>query len=321
MPSEHTMLAPAPAPASVPDPAPASVPSFTFDPSDPWTVTFQAGLERAGLRGRRVYEVGVGSGANVLHLLRRCGAAHVTASDLDPRLPPLARRFVMDAAPGLAGRCRFIEGSVSLVDGPAATEAVVAADTVVACLPQVPDPGDAMYTRFRAAHLRTGPETGGPLRITDHAAHYYPWSAFDDHPFNAVGLGLIEALLRRVRARAPRAEVVLNLGCRIGKDVLTRLFRAHGYRPEELASRVVPQDGRTDITFFAALEAALRGTGHEKDFTCSFSADPEGRRPLSATEAADRLAADPGTPVFHEICVLRGRPTAFDDVPDEEDRR
>ena len=139
-------------------------------------------------------------------------------------------------------------------------------------------------------------------------AHYYPWAAFDDYPFNSVGLGLIEALLRKVRSCAPQARVVLNLGCRIGKDILMRLFRANGYRPAELAASIVRQSACTSISFFVALEAAMRGTGFEKESACEFYADPQGRVRISATEAKRRLDADPATPVFHEICVLQGHP-------------
>jgi hypothetical protein len=285
-----------------------SIPSFAFDPSDPWTVTFQDGLEHAELSGRRVYEVGIGSGTNVAFMLRHCAASLVVGSDLDPRLPELAQRLITEAAPDLLDRFRPIQGSVNLIDIPAAKAEVAAADVVVGCLPQVPDPEEAMYTRFHIAQLKTAADAG--QRVDDHLAHYYPWAAFDDYPFNSVGLGLIEALLRRIRSCAPQAQVVLNLGCRIGKDILLKLFWSNGYRPEELATRIVRQSERTSISFFVALEAAMRGTGYEKDLVCEFYTDVEGRFRISATEAQERQDADPAAPVFHEICVLRGHPQA-----------
>jgi hypothetical protein len=288
------------------DAACESIPSFAFNPSDPWTLTFQVGLKRAELSGRHVYEVGVGSGTNVAFMLRHCAASLVMGSDLDPRLPVLAQRRVAEVAPDLLDRFRPIQGSVNLIDIPAAMAEVTVADVVVGCLPQVPDPEDAMYAQFHVAQLKTA--AGAGQRVDDHMAHYYPWVAFNDYPFNAVGLGLIEALLRKVRSCAPHAQVVLNLGCRIGKDILLKLFRSNGYRAEELASRIVRQSERTNISFFVALEAATQGTGYEKDFVCEFYADPDGRFPISASEAKERLDADPTTLVFHEICVLRGHP-------------
>ncbi|MGM1059843.1 hypothetical protein [Saccharothrix sp. Mg75] len=292
--------------AHTPDAAGDVVPSFAFNPTDPWTTTFQAALERADLAGRRVYEVGVGTGTNIAFMLQKCGASMVLGSDLDPRLPLLAQRLIGEIAPDLLERFRPIEGSVNLIDTPDARAEVALADVVVGCLPQVPDPDDAMYLDFHDAQLKRAALVGG--RTDDHIAHYYPWSAFNDYPFNAVGLGLIEALLRRVRAASPTAQVVLTFGCRIGRAPILQLFRANGYRPEELVSRVVRQNERTDISFFVALEAALRGTAYEGDFTCEFYADPDGRVPLSAREAKERLDTDPALPVFHEICVLRGHP-------------
>ena len=125
----------------------------------------------------------------------------------------------------------------------------------------------------------------------DHVAHYYPWTAFNDHPFNSVGMGLIEALLTRLKTVAPQAEVVLNLGCRIGKATLVQVLRSYGYRTEELASRIVRQHAGTDISFFAALENAMRGTGYEHDVRCEFYADPGGRTRLSARQAKSLLDA------------------------------
>jgi hypothetical protein len=294
----------APLQAGLPEP----VPSYAFDPADPWTQTFQAGLGRAGLRGRRVYEVGVGSGANVLFMLRDCAASRVAGSDLDRRLPELARTLLTRTAPELADRFRPVHGPVNLLDVHEAVTEAAAADVVVGCLPQVPDPYDPLYARFRTAQLKTAAHPGDPG--DDHVAHYYPWTAFNDHPFNSVGMGLIEALLTRLKAVAPQAEVVLNLGCRIGKATLVQVFRSYGYRTEELASRIVRQHAGTDISFFVALESAMRGTGYEQDVRCEFYADPQGRSQLSARQAKSLLDGDPSAPVYHEICVLRGHPQA-----------
>jgi SAM-dependent methyltransferase len=287
--------------------ADSSIPSFAFNPFDPWTVTFQVGLERAELSGRRVYEVGVGTGTNIAFMLHRCAASLVVGSDLDPRLPVLAQRLIGEIAPDLLNRFRLMEGPVNLIDTPAARAEVANVDVVVGCLPQVPDPEDAMYADFRLAYLK--PAADGGRRTDDHIANYYPWTAFNNYPFNSVGLGLIEALLRRVGSYAPRAQVILALGCRIGKPVLSSLFQSNGYRPAELASRIIRQNQHTDISFFVALEAAMRGTAYEDDFACEFYADPEGATRISATEANDLLDVDPSAPVFHEVCVLRGHPS------------
>ena len=148
------------------------------------------------------------------------------------------------------------------------------------------------------------------MRSDDHIAHYYPWTMFDEYPFNAVGLGLNEALLRRVREHAPNAEVVMNFGCRIGTRTIFELFEANGFAPDILASQMVRQDAGTDISFFVALEKALSGTGLEKEFVCEFFASQNGDMPLSACETQNLLQADPRVAIFHKVCVIRGRPIA-----------
>lgn len=282
-------------------------PAFAFDPTDPWTETFQKGLKRAALGGRRVYEVGIGTGINVAFMLRLCGAGAVSGSDLDPRLAALAERNVRNLAPQQAGRFAPVQGAVSLIDTPEALEEVVRADVVIGCLPQVGDPGDGRLEALRAAQ-NTPLAAGVEERGDDHIAHYYPWTEFDSYPFNAVGLGLNEALLRRLRCAAPQAEVVLNFGARIGTAILAACFEANGYRPETLHSQIVRQDAGTDISFFVALERTLGDTGFEREFRCEFYADPAGRKRLSACEAQALIDTDPEAPLYHEVCVLRGTP-------------
>lgn len=282
-------------------------PSFAFDPTDPWTETFQRALTAANLTGKNVYEVGIGTGTNAAFLLRACKAARVSGSDLDPRLTDLAERNVRSLAPDDADRFHPVKGPVSLIDTPEALAEIAQTDVVIGCLPQVGDPNDARLKKFRESHtvsLGDGAET----KADDHIAHYYPWTAFDDYPFNSVGLGLNEALLHRLRKYAPKADVILNFGCRIGIPQLMQLFEANNYTPEKLYGQVVRQDAGTDISFFVMLEKALQGSGMEKDFVCSFYADPEGKQPLSALEASALLEADPQTPLYHEVCSIRGRP-------------
>ncbi|WP_138469348.1 class I SAM-dependent methyltransferase [Poseidonocella sp. HB161398] len=282
-------------------------PSFAFDPGDPWTRTFQKGLERAGLDGKRVYEVGIGTGINAAFLLRMCRAADVSGSDLDPRLAALAERNVRNLAPEEAHRFHPVHGAVSLIDTDEARARIARSDAVIACIPQVGDPGDARVAAFRDAHeVELGDSAQD--RSDDHIAHYYPWNLFDQYPYNAIGLGLNEALLRRVREAAPTAQLIMNFGARIPVSLLEAMFEANGYRPEVLHSQMVRQDGGTDISFFVTLERAMKGTGFEAALVCEFFADPQGRMPLSACEAQALQEDSPGTPLFHRVCVIRGTP-------------
>ncbi len=291
------------------EPASPDVPSFAFDPQDPWTETFQWGLKRASLRGKKAYEVGIGTGINAAYLLGVCGAAEVSGSDLDPRLADLAEHNVRNLVPEAADRFRPVKGSVSLVDTEEARQQVASVDTVIASLPQVGEPGDSRVTAFRNA-WSVPLASGAEVIADDHIAHYYPWAAFDQYPFNTVGLGLNEALLQRVHEHAPQAEVVMNFGCRIGSEIIFECFEAHGFKPEKLSSQIVKQHRGTDISFFVALEKALHGTGLERDFVCHFYADKDATIPLSACEAQSLVDQDPAAALFHEVCAIRGTPLA-----------
>lgn len=283
------------------------VPNFAFDPTDPWTETFQKGLERAKLRGKRVYEVGIGTGTNVAFLLKYCDVAAVSGSDLDPRLAELAERNVRSLAPEQADRFKPVKGSVSLIDTDDARAEIARADAVIACLPQVADPNDPRFASFRDAHDVEISESAQE-KSADHIAHYYPWEMFNQYPFNAVGLGLNEALLRRVREAAPEAQLLMNFGARIPMSILLAMFESNGYRPEVLHSQVVRQDGGTDISFFIALEQAMKGTGLEQNLVCEFFADALGDIPLSAHKAQQQQQEHPDKPLYHKVCVIRGTP-------------
>lgn len=283
-------------------------PDFAFDPTDPWTVTFQKALEAAKLKDKTVYEVGVGTGINVAFLLRICKAKTVYGSDLDARLPDLAERNVKDLVSKEAHKFHPIKGSVSLIDSDAARDAVKQSDVIIACLPQVGDPHDSRVAAFRTAQKAPLAEGTGKGPAEDHVAHYYPWAMFDEYPYNSVGLGLNEALLRQVRKEAPEAELIMNFGARIGTDILFEFFKSNGYEPEKISSMIVLQHAGTDISFFVALERALSGTGVENQFACRFYSDPEGTEDLSACEAQDLISSDPKAKIYHEVCSIRARP-------------
>jgi len=285
------------------------VPSFAFDPEDPWTETLQMGLKRADLAGKKVYEVGIGTGTNAAFVLSVCGAAQVSGSDLDPRLAELSETYVAELTPELAHRFHPVKGPVSLIDSDEALARVGSSDVVVASLPQVGEPNDARVTAIREV-LSVPLAECAQNQADDHIAHYYPWTVFDEYPFNAVGLGLNEALLARVHKHAPHAEVIMTFGSRIGSEVIFECFEANGFRPEKLSSQIVQQHSGTDISFFVALEKTLQGSGLERDFVCHFYADKQGEHRLSACEALSRIEEDPLAPLFHEVCVIRGKPIA-----------
>lgn len=283
------------------------IPTYAFDPNDIWTRTFQRGLREAGLQGRSVYEVGIGTGANVVFMLKVCGVSKVIGSDLDPRLITLASDLIAKEVPDAAARFHGLPGSVNLLESDEARACARSVETVVGCLPQVGDPADAKCRAFVETAIPARPDaddSGPPDRI----AHYYAWANFDAYPFNVVGLGLNEALLRQTREAAPQTDVILNFACRCGERAILDLFRASHYRPEILHSTICEQSRSTDISFYVALEKALEGTSMASDFRCEFFADPQGAKAMTAVEAYERQQATPEAPVYHRIIVVRGRP-------------
>lgn len=294
--------------AAAPDsvtPASPEVPSFAFDPTDPWTDTFQKGLQRAQLQGKKAYEVGIGTGTNAAYLLNACGAAEVSGSDLDPRLIEIAESFVRTMAPQQATRFKPIRGSVSLIDSDEARAMAASADVIIGSLPQVGEPGDCRIEAIRES-LDVPLADGAEQVADDHIAHYYPWADFDQYPFNSVGLGLNEALLDRVKTHAPQADVIMTFGCRIGADIIFDCFAAHGFTAEKLSSQIVKQHAGTDISFFVSLEKTLQGTGLDGDFRCRFFADKGANEPLSACEALQLVEENPNAALYHEVCAVRG---------------
>lgn len=208
-------------------------PDYCFDPRDPWAQVFRRGLNKAGLADKRVWEVGVGIGANLAEILRSCRAKLVVGSDYDARVSEVARENLNSVLP--SGNWRILDGSVNLLD--ANGDAPQTVDAIVACIPQAIMPAD----------IAKGP---------DDTAHYYEPDLFNACLYNSHALGLQQALLRQARTKYPAAEVVLNLAGRVGNKVLDEMFRAEGYVPNTVHREVIPQCPQTGLGFFEKLEQA-----------------------------------------------------------------
>lgn len=263
------------------------IPAHAFRP-DEWTEAFQRGLLKSGLNGKSVYEVGVGTGINVQHLIERCGARVVYGSDIDSRLIPLAQRNVQKLLDGRSLQFIPISGSTNLLDiQNDELRQQIRRETlgaVVACLPQAFQPADA----------QPGP---------DDAAHYYPQEYFSEMPFNSFALGLNEALLAQARERHPRTSVILNLAGRVGLSRLLEMFKSNGYRPEIVHEERIPQCPTTNLGYFVDLERLLQTAGAVSS-RCEFF-DETGQE-IGAREAEERRRAS--RPVFHNIYVIKGDP-------------
>ncbi|MBI5412214.1 hypothetical protein HZA43_03490 [Candidatus Peregrinibacteria bacterium] len=259
-------------------------PSFAFRP-DEWTEAFQTGLQKDGLTGQEVFEVGVGTGVNAHFALSRLQVTRFFGADLDERLLPVARRNVDRAlSPELAARFSAIEGSTDLLTSEAAIAIVrERVRVVIACIPQALRPK-------------------GVPEHPDDIAHYYPEEPFRKYPFNRFALGLNEALLRQFyeliqQAQDPSSKyIILNLGGRVGRKVLLDLFRTNGLVPHILHEQMIPQCPTTHLDFFVKLERT--GT------PCEFFSDAEGQLPITAATAEARRLEEQS--VFHKIYVIKG---------------
>ncbi|WP_420474266.1 hypothetical protein [Noviherbaspirillum sp. ST9] len=287
---------------------PNPIPSFAFNPLDSWTLAFQRGLLNADFAQKTVYEVGVGTGANVAFLLKECGAAKVYGSDVDSRLSTVAQELVSFRIPEKAHYFIPLHGSISLINSPEASTAACASDAIIACIPQAVDTDDHAVASFMEAHYplaKSKPES----RQADYQAHYYPFEQFRHYQFNRFGLGLNEALLDSIRRQAPQADIIVNLSGRAGKQRLLDMFRSYRYEPTVLHKAIVPQCSKTSIAYYAALETHLEQEGLSLE--SEFFMDSDGVQPISAREAERLRTTEPSATLYHSLYVMRARPEAI----------
>lgn len=254
------------------------VPDWAFMP-DYWTTTFLRGLAkvRHDLAGASVWEVGVGTGVNLIVLSGLVSGATWYFSDYNPDCTSLAASNLYMA--GIEGSYTPLWGRRNLVHADVG-QIVPKVDVVFGCLPQVP--------------------TAHGIDHDDRVAHYYDPKMFPCSSRHACGLALNEALLMGARrVLNPRGRVILNLSGRPGRQQLDRMFNECGYATRVLHEAIVPQHAATSLSSLAAIESE---SSTKQAF--EFFADPEARVPLCAGRAEARRQK--GHPVYHKIFVLEG---------------
>ncbi|MEK7099346.1 MAG: hypothetical protein AAB916_02420 [Patescibacteria group bacterium] len=256
-----------------------SLPEWVFRP-DQWSAAFLRGLRRCtrDWRSLCVWEVGVGSGLNLIILGKLLGDVTWYYSDYDSRCVPLATSNLEAAKMGHLDFCP-LEGAWDLVTPPAGMHAP-AVDVIFGCLPQVP-----------LAHA--------DLSVGDKIAHYYDPERYPKAHLNVLGLGLNETLLVQARdVLLPCGTVVLNLSGRPGLKRLKTMFQFCGYEAEVIYEEMIPQHWQTSVASLASLEEA-----GQHDF--EFFADARGKEKINAREAEVRRMCSKS--VFHKIYVIAGR--------------
>ncbi len=254
------------------------VPDWAFKP-DHWSTTFLRGLIKVkdDLASARLWEVGVGTGVNLIALSSVVSDATWYFSDYNPDCTSLAASNL--EAAGIKGSYNPLWGRRNLVHADVG-QVVPKVDVVFGCLPQVP--------------------TTQGIDHDDRVAHYYDPSMFPCSSRHACGLALNEALLVGAKKILyPRGKAILNLSGRAGRERLELMFNECGYESRVLYEAIVPQHAATSLKSLAAIESE---SGMGQPF--EFFADPEARMPLCATYAEARRQK--GHPVYHKIFVIEG---------------
>ncbi|WP_338870279.1 aminotransferase class I/II-fold pyridoxal phosphate-dependent enzyme [Myxococcus stipitatus] len=245
-----------------------------------WAYTFLEGLLSVPLdeyAGKRLVEVGAGSGWICIALAKFTRLSQVHGADLNPHSPVVARcNAWLNGDEALVSRLSFAESD--LLRG---VPAEPGWDFVVGCIPQV------LRTEELPAELSQADEQA----LYDLSNYCTLQNVYEDH----FGLGLIARLLDEAPERlAPSGRLLLNLAGRPGRPIIDRMFTRRGFSTRVRVARRVRQAADTDIRPLVALE---QRTGREFEFFME-ARSPE---PLRAATALGWLQA--GHAVWHEVAV------------------
>lgn len=257
------------------------VPLYSFLP-DQWSRAFLKGLAAYdGFDGKKVLELGVGTGVNPAYILQMRNPEVLYAADIDGRCTEVSAKNVKhNVSPEKAAKYRPIAGDQNLASF--VTE-VGFADVVYGCLPQV--------VKATEMDLHEGNTVG----------HYYDPALYPSD-LHHLGLGLNEYALRQLHPLMNvGGTVILNLSGRpgLGKGLEELLFRKNGFEPRVLHEEVIEQHVMTSV---ATLAEVGKRMNHTFEFFTSASGKPESQ--VSAAVAEQRRLA--GQPVYHKIYVIAG---------------
>ncbi|HJW08257.1 MAG TPA: 50S ribosomal protein L11 methyltransferase, partial [Holophagaceae bacterium] len=259
-----------------------------FEP-EAWGMCFLEGLLRKAprdYRGKRLVELGTGSGWVALALLRFMEIEEILGVDLNPQAVLMARLNAVLNGYDAEGRelpdrlaSRFRSAVSDLLSAP--REMGFRADFIIGCIPQVIAP---------AADLDSS------QGLYDLSNYFVAQGVVEDQ----FGLGLnARALRESLHLLEPGGTVILNLAGRPGNLAVERMFRRRGFEPEVLWRTRVQQAADTDIGALVELESR---TGSP----FAFHLRRHSPEPVSARVA--QAALEGGRPIFHELQVIEGRP-------------
>jgi aspartate/methionine/tyrosine aminotransferase/methylase of polypeptide subunit release factors len=266
-----------------------------------WGRTFAEGLIKQPeiFYGKKVVELGTGSGWISLLLLLKTGVAQVLALDLNP----VAVLFA-DLNKWLNGTTRDgalvkTQLGIPLVEALQITEsdlltnpieAGLKFDHVIGCIPQVLHPDDAIKSQEK-------PST--EVDLYNLSNYCFQQGILEDR----YGLPLIARALEESQlCLSPGGKVTLILGGRPGQAAIESAFRRRGFRAEVIWSRRIPQADDTDLASLVQLEKAY-------DIKFHFFVSRNSQQSVSA-DTAVALLKD-GKQVYHDLLVYEAV-TAFE---------
>lgn len=252
-------------------------PNWAFRP-DQWSEVFLRGLSKILFqwKGKSIWEIGVGTGNNIIQLHDRAEAFKWYISDLNPDCTSLAYENILNSLPFNQGNIIPLHGAWDLVTPPIDShEEAPRIDVIFGCIPQV-------------SHILN-------LKDGDNMAHYYDSKKYSSR-LNILGLGLNDVLLKTAK-NLVKDSVVLNLSGRPGLSKLLDMFDGYGYVPEVIHQEVVLQHCDTSLESLSEFEKI---GFHEFEF---FS-DYQGRNTITATQAEEMRLGHKD--VYHMLYVIQG---------------
>lgn len=265
-----------------------SIPSVF--PPEQWGRVFLTGLLRRGaafFRGKRLIELGAGTGWISIALAKFAKVKQVITVDINPQAKVVTQ--INAILNGVGERIHPLESDLleNLNGRP------LKVDHIIGNIPQVV-----------SRDLRKACGDKALRALADYAE---PRDTAED----LFSLGLVAAALKQSLPYLKEGgSILLNLAGRPGYDVLRWLFARWGFVPRIIHRERVQQDAMTSLE---PLVRAEQETGRRFHFYDMLTAT----HPISATEAYRRTQA--GDPVWHDLYVVEGR--AYRDVLSRTARR
>jgi len=272
-----------------------------------WGRTFAEGLLKEPERfdGKRVVELGTGSGWISLLLLTRTRATEILGLDINQIAVLMARLNAWLNGTNPDGSYRFSNAGVpiprafraavsDLLDEPLSRNETF--DHAIGCIPQVlhPDPSALGAKRRRLSNQD----------LYDLSNYCFQQGILEDR----FGLPLISRALEQSQlCLRPGGEVTLVLGGRPGNAAIDGMFRRRGFEPSLAWSRRIQQADDTDLASLVELEKTY---GIRFHFFMSLTSE----QPVSASTVVSLLGA--GRPVYHDLLVYQAQ-TRFEKATTE----